>query len=233
MLVCVSVKKSDNRGVYLQECSSGPDKWPAQTVHQQVQSGMTTPYRQTHTLMHSHTNAMNTTSIASLLLQVRSKAQNVLFTALGTYNFCCRDIIPAVLEYLDPDRTDVTQQQFKVGLTLFTMTKPCKKKSNSLFSFCWYAAAMRYWIRSCLICLCYSSPGCLVLSVREPLWDLSCYPAVLGVHCSDMACHCAFWHEPLHVSREAFNRAALRWPGLQGPSPVRDHRSWLFCEFSK
>ncbi|KAK7140459.1 hypothetical protein R3I94_012924 [Phoxinus phoxinus] len=48
--------------------------------------------------------------------QVRSKAQNALFTALATYNFCCRDIIPAVLEYLDPDRTDVTQQQFKGAL---------------------------------------------------------------------------------------------------------------------
>uniref|UniRef100_A0A8C1X8K8 Proteasome activator subunit 4a n=1 Tax=Cyprinus carpio TaxID=7962 RepID=A0A8C1X8K8_CYPCA len=48
--------------------------------------------------------------------QVRSKAQNMLFTALGTYSLCCRDIIPAVLEYLDPDRTDVTQQQFKGAL---------------------------------------------------------------------------------------------------------------------
>ncbi|XP_052006994.1 proteasome activator complex subunit 4A-like isoform X1 [Xyrauchen texanus] len=48
--------------------------------------------------------------------QVRSRAQNVLFTALGTYNFCCRDIIPAVLEYLDPHRTDVTHQQFKGAL---------------------------------------------------------------------------------------------------------------------
>ncbi len=46
--------------------------------------------------------------------QVRSKAQNVLFTALGTYNFCCRDITPRVLELLEPTRTDVTQQQFKV-----------------------------------------------------------------------------------------------------------------------
>uniref|UniRef100_A0AAR2INB5 Proteasome activator Blm10 mid region domain-containing protein n=1 Tax=Pygocentrus nattereri TaxID=42514 RepID=A0AAR2INB5_PYGNA len=48
--------------------------------------------------------------------QVRSKAQSVLFTALGTYNFCCRDIIPRVLEYLDPTRTNVTQQQFKGAL---------------------------------------------------------------------------------------------------------------------
>lgn len=46
--------------------------------------------------------------------QVRSKAQSVLFTAMGTYNFCCRDITPRVLELLEPDRTNVTRQQFKV-----------------------------------------------------------------------------------------------------------------------
>lgn len=64
---------------------------------------------------------MNAPLTVPILPQVRSKAQNVLFTALGTYSLCCRDIIPAVLEYLDPDRTDVTQQQFKVGLTQFRM----------------------------------------------------------------------------------------------------------------
>uniref|UniRef100_A0A4W5P868 Proteasome activator subunit 4 n=1 Tax=Hucho hucho TaxID=62062 RepID=A0A4W5P868_9TELE len=48
--------------------------------------------------------------------QVRSRAQSVLFTALGTYNFCCRDLIPRVLEFLEPDRSDVTQQQFKGAL---------------------------------------------------------------------------------------------------------------------
>lgn len=48
------------------------------------------------------------------LFQVRSKAQQAFFTALGTYNFCCRDIIPLVLEFLRPDRQDVTQKQFKV-----------------------------------------------------------------------------------------------------------------------
>lgn len=48
--------------------------------------------------------------------QVRSRAQSVLFTAFATYNFCCRDIIPAVLDYLEPNRTDVTQQQFKGAL---------------------------------------------------------------------------------------------------------------------
>ncbi|XP_029377126.1 proteasome activator complex subunit 4A isoform X3 [Echeneis naucrates] len=48
--------------------------------------------------------------------QVRSRAQNVLFTALGTYNFCCRDLIPHVLEFLNPDNSSVIQQQFKGAL---------------------------------------------------------------------------------------------------------------------
>uniref|UniRef100_A0A671Y3T0 Proteasome activator subunit 4 n=1 Tax=Sparus aurata TaxID=8175 RepID=A0A671Y3T0_SPAAU len=48
--------------------------------------------------------------------QVRSRAQNVLFSALGTYNFCCRDLIPHVLEFLNPDNSSVTQQQFKGAL---------------------------------------------------------------------------------------------------------------------
>ncbi|XP_019726122.1 proteasome activator complex subunit 4A isoform X1 [Hippocampus comes] len=48
--------------------------------------------------------------------QVRSKAQSVLFTALGTYNFCSRDVIPHVLEFLNPDNSSVTQQQFKGAL---------------------------------------------------------------------------------------------------------------------
>uniref|UniRef100_A0A4W3GV83 Proteasome activator subunit 4b n=1 Tax=Callorhinchus milii TaxID=7868 RepID=A0A4W3GV83_CALMI len=48
--------------------------------------------------------------------QVRSKAQQVFFKALGTYNFCCRDLIPLVLEYLCPDKQKITQQQFKGAL---------------------------------------------------------------------------------------------------------------------
>uniref|UniRef100_A0A8C5PB42 Proteasome activator subunit 4 n=1 Tax=Leptobrachium leishanense TaxID=445787 RepID=A0A8C5PB42_9ANUR len=48
--------------------------------------------------------------------QVRNKAQQAFFTALGTYSFCCRDIIPLVLEYLRPERLDVAQQQFKGAL---------------------------------------------------------------------------------------------------------------------
>ncbi|GCB62155.1 hypothetical protein scyTo_0011429, partial [Scyliorhinus torazame] len=48
--------------------------------------------------------------------QVRSKAQHVFFTALGTYNFCCRDLIPLVLEYLHPDKQNISQQQLKGAL---------------------------------------------------------------------------------------------------------------------
>ncbi|MGH0136569.1 UNVERIFIED_CONTAM: hypothetical protein FKN15_062569 [Acipenser sinensis] len=48
--------------------------------------------------------------------QVRSKAQQVFFVTLGSYNFCCRDLIPLVLEYLKPDRQDISQQQFKGAL---------------------------------------------------------------------------------------------------------------------
>ncbi|TRY87903.1 hypothetical protein DNTS_003218, partial [Danionella cerebrum] len=48
--------------------------------------------------------------------QVRKQAQHALFTAIGNYSFCCRDITPLVLEFLEPTRKDVTQQQFKGAL---------------------------------------------------------------------------------------------------------------------
>ncbi|KAM9847519.1 proteasome activator complex subunit 4A [Aulostomus maculatus] len=48
--------------------------------------------------------------------QVRSRAQNVLFNSIGAYNFCCRDVIPHILEFLNPDNSSVTQQQFKGAL---------------------------------------------------------------------------------------------------------------------
>lgn len=47
-------------------------------------------------------------------LQVRSRAQNVLMAALGTYSFSYRDLIPRILQLLSPQHTGVTQQQFKV-----------------------------------------------------------------------------------------------------------------------
>ncbi|XP_072293387.1 proteasome activator complex subunit 4A isoform X1 [Eucyclogobius newberryi] len=51
--------------------------------------------------------------------QVRNRAQTVLFAALGTYNFCCRDLIPHALQFLDPDNSSVTQQQYKGALYCF------------------------------------------------------------------------------------------------------------------
>ncbi|XP_061414922.1 proteasome activator complex subunit 4 isoform X2 [Lethenteron reissneri] len=48
--------------------------------------------------------------------QVRSKAQQVFFSSLSTFNFCCRDLIPHVLEYLRPDNDKAIQQQFKGAL---------------------------------------------------------------------------------------------------------------------
>uniref|UniRef100_A0A3Q0QYT3 Uncharacterized protein n=1 Tax=Amphilophus citrinellus TaxID=61819 RepID=A0A3Q0QYT3_AMPCI len=48
--------------------------------------------------------------------QVRSRAQNVLMAALGTYSFSYRDLIPRILQLLSPQHTTVTQQQFKGAL---------------------------------------------------------------------------------------------------------------------
>ncbi|KAG7506391.1 proteasome activator complex subunit 4B-like [Solea senegalensis] len=48
--------------------------------------------------------------------QVRSRAQNVLTTALGTYSFSYRDLIPRIVQLLSPQHTTGTQQQFKGAL---------------------------------------------------------------------------------------------------------------------
>ncbi|XP_054614170.1 proteasome activator complex subunit 4B [Dunckerocampus dactyliophorus] len=48
--------------------------------------------------------------------QVRSRAQNVLTTALVTYSFSCRDLIPRIVKLLSPQPTNGTQQQFKGAL---------------------------------------------------------------------------------------------------------------------
>uniref|UniRef100_A0A8C4HVT9 Proteasome activator complex subunit 4 n=1 Tax=Dicentrarchus labrax TaxID=13489 RepID=A0A8C4HVT9_DICLA len=47
--------------------------------------------------------------------QVRSRAQNVLTAALGTYSFSYRDLIPRILQLLSPQHNG-TQQQFKGAL---------------------------------------------------------------------------------------------------------------------
>uniref|UniRef100_A0A3B4AX17 Proteasome activator Blm10 mid region domain-containing protein n=1 Tax=Periophthalmus magnuspinnatus TaxID=409849 RepID=A0A3B4AX17_9GOBI len=48
--------------------------------------------------------------------QVRSRAQNVLMTALGTYSFSYRDIIPRVVQLLVPEHITASQHQFKGAL---------------------------------------------------------------------------------------------------------------------
>uniref|UniRef100_A0A672JH14 Proteasome activator subunit 4b n=1 Tax=Salarias fasciatus TaxID=181472 RepID=A0A672JH14_SALFA len=48
--------------------------------------------------------------------QVRSKAQNVLMTAMGTYSFSYRDLIPRILQFISPQHTAGTEQQFKGAL---------------------------------------------------------------------------------------------------------------------
>ncbi|XP_037134484.1 proteasome activator complex subunit 4B-like isoform X1 [Syngnathus acus] len=48
--------------------------------------------------------------------QVRSKAQTVLTTALATYSFSYRDLIPQIVQLLSPQHTAGTRQQFKGAL---------------------------------------------------------------------------------------------------------------------
>ncbi|XP_074520213.1 proteasome activator complex subunit 4B [Halichoeres trimaculatus] len=48
--------------------------------------------------------------------QVRSRAQNVLMVALGTFNFSYRDLIPRIIQLLSPQDTSSTQQQLKGAL---------------------------------------------------------------------------------------------------------------------
>lgn len=145
--------------------------------------------------------------------QVRSKAQNVLFTALGTYNFCCRDITPRVLELLKPKRTDVTQQQFKVNISL-------------LFSYILAFVMLLYLLYRFL----FSPVGSAVLLAREPWWSVHCQPTWLGLHRSDVARHSALWPQLSYVFGETIHRQAVRWPRWQGPPPVRDHRHRFHCE---
>lgn len=52
--------------------------------------------------------------VMCMCLQVRSRAQNVLTAAIGTYSFSYRDLIPRILQLLSPLHTSSTQQQFKV-----------------------------------------------------------------------------------------------------------------------
>lgn len=52
--------------------------------------------------------------LCARVFQVRSRAQNVLTAALGTFSFSYRDLIPRILQLLSPQHTACTEQQFKV-----------------------------------------------------------------------------------------------------------------------
>ncbi|KAK7918864.1 hypothetical protein WMY93_010148 [Mugilogobius chulae] len=59
--------------------------------------------------------------------QVRSRAQSVLMTALGTYSFSYRDFIPRVLQLLGPEHITASEEQFKGALycLLGAQSGPC------------------------------------------------------------------------------------------------------------
>lgn len=117
-------QKADNGGLSVQEYSPGSNERSVKTIHKHLQSSefnrvlfvlyilSAVFYSRCFYFCCTPSDKINK---LCFILQVRSKAQNVLFSALGTYNFCCRDLIPHVLAFLNPDVSNVTQQQFKVG----------------------------------------------------------------------------------------------------------------------
>lgn len=61
------------------------------------------------------------------VFQVRSRAQNVLTAALGTFSFSYRDLIPRILQLLSPQHTACTEQQFKVTHDNTSLGSICSK----------------------------------------------------------------------------------------------------------
>lgn len=53
-------------------------------------------------------------------LQVRSRAQSLLASALGTFSFAYRDLVPRILQLLSPQRGAGTQHQLKVASRVLT-----------------------------------------------------------------------------------------------------------------
>lgn len=125
--MCVlSAAEADNGRLSVQDCSPGADERPVKTFHQHLQSGELERARISQ--LKNNTVALLNMMPLNFPCQVRSKAQNVLYSALGTYNFCCRDLIPHVLKFLNPENSSVTQQQFKVrpnSLTSFSLCVFC------------------------------------------------------------------------------------------------------------
>lgn len=53
-------------------------------------------------------------------LQVRSRAQTLLASALGTFSFAYRDVVPRILQLLSPQHGAGTQHQLKVASCVLT-----------------------------------------------------------------------------------------------------------------
>lgn len=79
---------------------------PAAALHQHLQPGETS---QTSPLASPHAN--------SCWLQVRSRAQSLLASALATFSFAYRDVVPRILQLLSPQHGHAPQHQFKVAAT--------------------------------------------------------------------------------------------------------------------
>ncbi|KAF3853762.1 hypothetical protein F7725_014450 [Dissostichus mawsoni] len=95
--------------------------------------------------------------------QVRSRAQHVLISAVGTFSFAYRDLIPRILQLLSPQHTTGTQQQFKVQQTHTQNTYKLVSGLclNLTLTLCVFQGALY-----CMLCM--QSGNCLA-SARD--WD--------------------------------------------------------------
>lgn len=147
-------QKADNGGLSVQEYSPGSNERSLKAFHKHLQSSEFNRVFFDSSL-YSCTSSDTVILLLKLYfnLQVRSKAQTVLFSALGTYNFCCRDLIPHVLEFLNPDNSNVTQQQFKVGFFSqaymghsFFKTCVCRKPRLKYSLFISRVPCIAFWV---------------------------------------------------------------------------------------
>lgn len=78
---------------------------PAAALHQHLQRGEAAAPRGT---------AGRPRGTDVCVFQVRSRAQTLLASALATFSFAYRDVVPRILQLLSPQHSDATQHQFKV-----------------------------------------------------------------------------------------------------------------------
>ncbi|CAF90544.1 unnamed protein product [Tetraodon nigroviridis] len=95
-------------GVRIQGGAPGAAGGPAAALHQHLQPGGS-PNQ-------SHQSHQSVPTSQHLWLQVRSRAQTLLASALATFSFAYRDVVPRILQLLSPQHADGTQHQFKGAL---------------------------------------------------------------------------------------------------------------------